>query len=87
MGQYVPVPATGAVSAGMGTVWENHSRGIPVRNPKCLGKCVGNHVVGRAINKVNCPIIYNESNKMIPYIDMLGTSVIRPVMGECDSGL
>ena len=54
---------------------------------KCLGKCVGNHVVGRAINKVNCPIIYDESNKMIPYINVLGASVIIPVAGECDSGL
>ena len=54
---------------------------------KRLGKCVGNHVVSRAINKVNCPIIYDELNKMIPYINVFGASVIRPVAGECDSGL
>jgi hypothetical protein len=31
--RYVPVPATGAVSAGSGTVWENPTRGLPVLNP------------------------------------------------------
>ena len=51
---------------------------------KCLGKCIDNHVIGRAINKVNCPIIYDESNKMIPYVNVLGMSVIRPVVGESD---
>jgi len=30
----VPVPATGTVSAGSGTVRENPTRGIPVANPK-----------------------------------------------------
>ena len=54
---------------------------------KGLGKCIGDHVVGRAINKVNCPIVYDKSNKMIPYINVLGVSMIRPVAGECDSGL
>ena len=54
---------------------------------KCLGKCISDHVVDRAINNVNCPIIYDESNKMIPYIDVLSMSVIRPIAGECDSGL
>ena len=54
---------------------------------KCLGKCVGNHVVGRAINKINCPIVHDKSNKMIPYVDVFGTGVIRPVAGKCDSGL
>ena len=47
---------------------------------KRLGKCVGDHVVGRAINKVNCLIIYDELNKMILYINVLGASVIRPIV-------
>ena len=54
---------------------------------KCLGKCVGNHVVGRAVNKINCPVVHDKSNKMIPYVDVFGTGVIRPVAGKCDSGL
>jgi len=33
-GRYVPIPATGTVSAGTGTVWGNRTRSIPVRNPK-----------------------------------------------------
>ena len=33
MGQYVPVPVAGTVSAGLGTVWENRTCGIPVENP------------------------------------------------------
>jgi hypothetical protein len=32
-GWYAPVPAMGTVYAGMGTVWENRTRGIPVWNP------------------------------------------------------
>ena len=47
---------------------------------KCLGRCVSDHVVGRAINEVNCPIIYDQLNKMIPYVNVLGMSMIRPVM-------
>ena len=54
---------------------------------KHLGKCIGDHVVGRAINEANCPIIYNESNKIIPYVNVLGVSVIRPITGECNSSL
>ena len=54
---------------------------------KHLGKCISDHVIGRAINKFNCPIIYNKSNKMIPDINVLGVSVIRPVVGECDGSL
>jgi hypothetical protein len=32
-GRYVPVPGTGTVYAGAGTVWENPTRGLPVLNP------------------------------------------------------
>ena len=39
---------------------------------KCLGKCVGGHVVSRTINKINGPIINNESNKMLPNINVFG---------------
>jgi hypothetical protein len=35
-GRYVPVPGTGTVYAGTGTVWENPTRGLPVLNPKWL---------------------------------------------------
>jgi hypothetical protein len=31
--RYVPVPATGAVFTGSGTVSENPTRGLPVLNP------------------------------------------------------
>ena len=54
---------------------------------KHLGKRIGDHGVSRAINKVNCAIIYDESNKMIPDVNVLGASMIRPVTGECNSGL
>jgi len=35
-GRCVPAPATGTVYAGTGTVWENPTRGLPVRNPNHL---------------------------------------------------
>jgi hypothetical protein len=54
---------------------------------KHLGKCVGDHIISRAINEVNCPIIYDKLNKMIPYVNVLGSSVIRPVVSECDGSL
>ena len=58
-GRYVPVPATGTVSAGAGTVWEKHTRGIPVWNPTqdtnvtLLEKC-------RGIS--SSPVIINKSD-------------------------
>ena len=33
MGQYVPAPTTGTVSAGSVAVWENSTHGIPMENP------------------------------------------------------
>jgi hypothetical protein len=54
---------------------------------KCLGKCVGDHVVSRTINEINSPIVNDKSNKMILDINVFGTSVIRPITGECDGGL
>ena len=66
---------------------ERESKMLCFNVGKCLGKCVGNHVVGRAINRINCPIIHNESNKMIPYVYVFGTGVIRPIAGECNSSL
>ena len=54
---------------------------------KHLGKCVGDHVISRTINKINGPIINDESNQMILDINVFGASVIRPVTGECDGGL
>ena len=54
---------------------------------KRLGKCVGDHVIGRTINEINGTVIDDESNKMIPDVNMLCASVIRTVTGECDGGL
>jgi hypothetical protein len=54
---------------------------------KCLGKCVGDHVVSRAINEINSPIINDKLNKMIPDINMFAAGVIRPVTSECDGSL
>ena len=54
---------------------------------KRLGKCVGDHVISRAINEVNRSIIYDKLNKMILDINVVGASVIRPITGECDSSL
>ena len=34
-GRYLPVPATGTVLVGMGTVWENSTCRLPVPNPRC----------------------------------------------------
>ena len=54
---------------------------------KCLGKCVSDHVISRTINEINSPIVNDESNKMILDINVFGTSVIRPVTGECNGSL
>ena len=54
---------------------------------KCLGKCVGDHVISRTINKINGPIINNGLNEMILDINVFGVSVIRPIMGECNGSL
>jgi hypothetical protein len=35
--RYVPVPVTGTVFAGTGTVWKNPTRGIPVTSPSNAG--------------------------------------------------
>jgi hypothetical protein len=37
--RYVPIPVTGMVFAGTGTVWEIPTRGIPVTNPRQKQKC------------------------------------------------
>ena len=32
---FLPIPGTGTVCLGMGTVSENPTRGLPVQNPSC----------------------------------------------------
>ena len=54
---------------------------------KCLGECVSNHVVSRTMNKIDGPIINDESNKMILDINVFGVIMIRPVTVECDGSL
>ena len=48
MGRVRVVPATGKVFAGMGTVWENPTRGLPVLNPSSIFPLVDNqqHIEG-----------------------------------------
>ena len=48
---------------------------------KCFGKCVSDHVISRTINKINGPIINNESNKMLLDINVFGASM----MAACES--
>ena len=38
--RYVPVPTTGTVYAGTGTVYEIRTRGIPVPNPNDVNLCL-----------------------------------------------
>jgi hypothetical protein len=41
--RYGPAPVAGTVCAGTGTVWENPTRGLPVRNPISIMLLVSLH--------------------------------------------
>ena len=60
-GQYVFIPTTGMVSAGMGTVWENCTCGMPMQNPTNQDKGEGQfwrHMLGGLnINKKNQTVL------------------------------
>ena len=50
-------------------------------------ECVSNHVVGRAVNKMNRAVFNNILNEMEADVNMLGTSMVLVVFGEGHSGL
>jgi hypothetical protein len=60
---------------------------LDLRRRKGFGKRVGDHVVGRAVNKSNRTAFDDVSNKMEADVDVLGTSMVLVVFGECNGGL
>ena len=52
-----------------------------------FGKRVGGHIIHRAIDKVDGSVLNNKTDEMIAYVDVFCSSVVRPIMGECDSSL
>jgi len=60
---------------------------LDFRRWKGFGKCVGDHVISRAVNKSNRTVFDDVSNKMKSDVDVFGTSVVLVVFGECNGGL
>jgi len=54
---------------------------------KGFGKCVGDYVISRAVNKSNRTVFDDISNKMKLDVNVFGMSVVLVVFGKCDGGL
>jgi hypothetical protein len=54
---------------------------------ECIAKCVSGHIVCRAVDKVNRSFLNNEMDEVMVYVNVFHSSMVRTVMGECDSSL
>ena len=61
---------------------ECNSRVFDFWGRDCLGECVGNHVVCRAINELDFAIVNYPANEMEMHVNMFGVGVILVVFGE-----
>ena len=50
-------------------------------------ECVGNHVISRAVNKLNRAVFDDIANEMEADVDVLGTSMVLVVFGKGHGGL
>jgi hypothetical protein len=54
---------------------------------KGFGKDVHNHVVSRAVNKLNRPVFDNILNEVESTVDVLGMGMVLVVLCKCNSRL
>jgi hypothetical protein len=54
---------------------------------QCLGKCIRYHVFRVAVCQGDILVLHTFTYEVISNVDVLGTSVVCRVVGECDSSL